>query len=407
MRTDERRDYTLEALEGLEERRTRVALYLMEKYPTDVVMLYFNATDQVQHHFWHYHDPSHPFHDSEGAKKYGDAIYRIYKIIDDRMAALLGALPEETSVLVLSDHGGGPVSTREVYLNRFLERLGLLHRERTESSPWSPRTWMEWGIRKADATLRAVLTPTQKTKLAKWIPGARGKLESFLSFGGIDWSRTRAYASEISASSPNIWINLKGRQPHGTVEPGPEYETLLGEVERALLALKDSESGEALIPAVYRKEAIYSGAALQEAPDLTLAWWEGKGFLAKPSFPCGSDAPVTCRTKEMIPGADWSGNHTLWGISILHGGPFKQDQVLKDARIIDLAPTLLALLGIPIPDDMDGKVLEEAFEERFPASRSRTYRRAEAEVSAREQAGYTDDEADKIRERLEGLGYLE
>ena len=406
MRTDAKRDYTLQALEDLEDRRTRIALYLMEKHPTDIVMLYYNATDQVQHHFWHYFDPSHPLYDESGGQKYGNAIYRIYKAIDDRLAEILRCLSPGTPVVVLSDHGAGPVSVREVYLNRYLERLGLLVRE-PQSSSWSPAKGLELILPKLDASLRAVLTPAQKTKLAKWIPGGRGKFESLLTFWGIDWSRTRAYAAELSASSPSIWINLKGRQPNGTVEPGAEYEELIEEIKMRLLELKDQQTGESVIPAVYRKESVYRGGAMERAPDLILAWWEGKGFLAKPSYPCRPGAAVVARKQKLVPGADWSGNHRLWGIVLLRGNAFKKGYTICDARIIDIAPTLLALLGVPIPEDMDGRVLEDVFEGQFRQTVEWSYRQALDQIPVEDETAYSEEDAEKIRERLKGLGYIE
>jgi predicted AlkP superfamily phosphohydrolase/phosphomutase len=347
MRTDAVRDSTLLALEDLEERRTRAALYLMEHHPTDVMMVVFNATDQAQHHFWHYLDPFHPQYDARGAKKYGDAILRIYKKVDQCIGQLLAKIGPETAVILVSDHGGGPAGPNYVYLNRYLQQLGLLATADHRASGFRPQRWFPKSLQIMDALFRARLTPQQKLKWSRRLPLLREKWESLLSFGAIDWGRTQAYAFENAAAAPNIWINLKGKKPNGIIEPGKEYEELVELLKGKLAELVDPLDGRPIIRKVYHKTEVYHGPYLDDAPDLILDWWNDDHFVVGRSFPCEEGDPVVVRRgKKLAGGVEWSGTHRMNGVSLFKGPGFRKGQQNGTGTIIDMAPTILFYLSI-------------------------------------------------------------
>src|SRR5439155_1185253 len=145
--------------------------------------------------------------------------------LDLRYLGYMTTDPRREQVLVVSDHGGGPTSDRVVYLNRYLAQLGLLHYRKDERSALNKLT--QKVIRSSYTLLRSTLSSRQKSFLARTLPGLRKSFESaFTSFNQIDWTRTKAYCSEVLALPPGIWINLKGVKPRGIVEQS-EYEPLL------------------------------------------------------------------------------------------------------------------------------------------------------------------------------------
>src|SRR4029078_10515843 len=99
-----------------------------------------------------------------------------------------------------------------------------------------------------------------------------------------------------------------------------------------------------------------------EAPDLTVSWWDGVTFLTKPSFGEGDVDVVEYVGGRELEAGEWGGAHALDGIVAFRGGPFRKGHVLEKADIVDVVPTLLYLLGLPVPDDMDGGLLLAAFE---------------------------------------------
>jgi predicted AlkP superfamily phosphohydrolase/phosphomutase len=408
MKTDERRDQVLEDLIQIENRRTELASYLMKHHPVDVMMLVYTAADTAQHFFWNYMDETHFLHDPVGARKYRNAILEIYQMIDANIGRLLDQIPEECTVLLVSDHGGGPVSRKVIYLNQYLQELGLLVYKGNRNR--APKQMLHRLTRGIDGYLRGALTPRQKAWLAGLFPSAREKWELYASSVGIiNWEETRAYCLEFLSFPSEIWINLEGRTPHGRVKPGKEYEELITLLTRRLYELKDPETGERLVRKVYRKEEIYHGPYVDLAPDLVLSWWEEAAFQSRKSAPyAGHPSVVDSIDSKETETAAWSGTHRLEGIVLMKGGGFRKGTTLSKAQIIDMAPTLFYLLGLPIPSEMDGSVLFEAFEERFIASRPVQYESGKT-VSPEVHAGatYTEAESEKIRERLKGLGYID
>lgn len=401
MKNDRIRGKVLAELVELEKYRLKLILHLLTNHPVDVFMTVFNATDQVQHHFWHYMDPGHHFYDAEGAKAFGNAILTIYQCIDEIIGILLKTFSDKTTVVLMSDHGFGPTSPLNFYINRHLEERGILSLQDGEKSG-TLSTFMG----KIDALLRSTLPPDLKRAITRLVPWARAKLESYLSFSMIDWSRTKAYAVEISPTSPAIWVNLEGRNGKGIVKRH-EYDDVVESVRQSLYEVQDPRDGTPLVSKIYRKEEIYSGKELDKAPDLLLSWWEGKGFIAKQSYPPTDKARpvVEYRSGEMADGKDWSGTHSINGIVLFHGNGIGQGRKIEGSDILDLAPTLLYLLNEAVPDDMDGKVLMDIFEKNREKLAPVGYSEAGG-ADEKTSGAYSEEDSMKIRKRLQDLGYM-
>jgi predicted AlkP superfamily phosphohydrolase/phosphomutase len=403
LNSDERRDALLAGLAEMDEHYLKLATYLFDTHPVDVGMLVFTSTDTVQHFFYQYLDSKHPQHDARGAEKYRDAIFRVYERLDGIIARLIERQPADGVVMLMSDHGFQSTSARVVHLNHFLEAAGVLRRKKAGVL----RRLTRPVIKRLDSLLRTSLSPQHKAKLAEMLPALRRKWESqYAGFADIDWAHTKAYCYEVLTFPPGIWVNMRGQRPHGVVEPGAEYDRLLAELTERLLALKDPVTGQPLVSRVYRKEEAYHGPYLQHAPDLTVSWWDGITFLTKPSF--GEGAIVEYFGGKPLEAGDWGGGHALDGIVAFHGAPFQKGLRLEGATIVDVAPTLLHLVGLPVPEDMDGRVLQEAFTGEFTASHTVTTRHEAGGPRSGGQSGatYSDDESDKVAERLRGLGYM-
>jgi predicted AlkP superfamily phosphohydrolase/phosphomutase len=405
MSTNQRRQRVLAEMEKLDHQWLSASLYLMEKHPVDVMMSTFMSIDTVQHYFWQYMDATHHLYDPAAVERFGDAVLRVYERLDDAIGQMLQKTSGDTSVLVVSDHGGGPTSDRVVYLNRYLAQLGLLHYRKDERSALQKLT--QKVIRGSYTLLRSTLSSRQKSYLARTLPALRKRFESaFTSFNEIDWTRTKAYCSEVLASPPSIWINLKGVKPCGIVEQR-EYEPLLKLISDKLKKLKDPRSNEPIIKRVLRREEIFHGPYANEAADLILDWWETSHFSSSPSFPEEKLKPaVEIRERRPSTKSEWGGTHRRDGILIAHGKSFKKGAEIQGARLIDMAPTILHLMGQPVPQDMDGRVLEELFESAFIAANPVKVGGSEG-LDGGQGAQYSDEEAAIVEERLKGLGYIE
>jgi len=407
MSTDERRNQVLAEMKQIDKQWTKAALYLLENHPQDVMMFVFMSIDTVQHHFWQHMDKEHFLHDPKRAPKFGDAVRKVYERLDAAAGQIIDRLPPETAVFVVSDHGGGPVVDRTIFLNRYLAQLGLLHYDEKTTS--GIRSLGKKLLRVSFSMLRSTLSSRQKSWLARLFPKIRQKSEmAYSSFTSIDWSRTKAYCSEVLASPPCIWINLKGVKPQGIVDPGA-HDALVTFIIEKLAELKDPRTGKPVINRVYRRNEIFHGPFAHEGADLVLDWWsEDSLFSSQPSFPEDTGKPaLIIREHRPSEKSEWGGTHRLNGILIARGSGFRSGAEIANARLIDIAPTLLHLLGVPVPEDMDGKVLASAFQPDFLLARPIRSGAASGTSATDRPSGYTDEEAAKVEERLQALGYLE
>lgn len=407
MTTDERRQQVLDEMEKLDEQWTKAALFLLENHPQDVMMFVFMSIDTVQHYFWQHMDKNHFIHDPKLAPKFGDSIRKVYERLDAAAGEIIDRLPPETAVFVVSDHGGGPVVDRTIFLNRYLAQIGLLHYHKKATSGIG--TLGKKVLRVGFSLVRRTLSSRQKSRLAQLFPKLLQKTEmAYSAFTSIDWSRTKAYCSEVLASPPSIWVNLKGVKPQGIVDP-KDYDHLLNFIIGKLAELKDPRDGQPVIKRVYRRDEIFHGPFANEGADLVLDWWsENSLFSTQPSFPEDTHKPaLIIREHKPSANSEWGGTHRLQGIIVGRAPALKMGAEIENAHLIDLAPTILHLLGVSVPEDMDGAVLTSAFRPEFLAEHPVESGAASGTSGGDRPSGYTDEESAKVEERLQALGYLE
>ena len=398
------------------ESHLKAARYVLSRGPWDLFIVIFTATDIAHHLLWRTFDPNHPDYDPQEAARYGGAIYNIYKQLDDAIAELIQYADEDTTVIVMSDHGAGMKAGAVHSINRWLESQGLLKRtenggQGTEARPSSLRRQAMRLLADAIWASRRVLNEAQRERIKGWLPmlrGLRSKAEMHLYSAQIDWSRTLAYGND---ADDFIRINLKGREPQGIVAP-EDYEALRDHIIERLYAWRDPKSGRPLVEKVWKREEIYFGPYVDKADDILIRWAD---FV-----PQGLDSAwMDGRHFDQI-----SGGHKPNGILIMRGPGILPGTTIEGAELIDMPPTILHLLGEPVPAIMDGKVLTQAFSPDAlaahppvvedgshhlsvlpPPSSSISSEQSLSDL-AEIKRGYSEEEALLVEERLRGLGYL-
>lgn len=401
--TNRRRDACLRELHKMETNRTRAYHFLSQKYPSDFEMLVYTATDRVQHHFWHYMDPNHDLHDERIADRYRNAIRDVYVHLDGLIAGILRRQDENTIVMLMSDHGFGPTSSVRVRLNQTLAHSGLLSFSRSRAG----RVKQAIGAL-LDRLLRSTLSDGAKRRLAATLPGLRSWFEN-LDEARLDWRQTAAYVNEVYRTCPAIWLNRRGRLPDGIVEED-EADAVLSSIEKTLKGLRDPATGKPVISNLYRASEMYHGPYTCRAPDLIPSWWED-GFLLEQSSPGGTAEETVQHAREIRGGVDFVGSHRLEGIFTITGGPARSGLEFCGAHITDIAPTVLYLMGLPIPEEMDGEPLLDALDPAYVSNNPPCYEagscRSESdEDSSRKEAVFSDEESELVEQRLKLLGYL-
>jgi predicted AlkP superfamily phosphohydrolase/phosphomutase len=326
------------------EKRTSVALRLMKQCNPDFLITVYKGTDEMQHFFW-------------GRE---DILLEYYQKIDQSIDRILAESNKDTDVIIISDHGFGPEATKRFATNGWLEQVGLLKRKRNfKSSLLRTLSHLAWDL-------------DRRTGLAKRLPRRSVAVAEKALSQAIAWHHTKAYGCKITGITA-ININLRGREPQGIVEPGQEYEKLREEIISKLRRLTDPESGERVMAQVYRNNEIYWGPRLDKTPDIvgvpTHKYRTGPGAFAKSVF-------ATNVTSE-VAGAHFAQPN---GILLAYGPRIKRSETLEGARLIDISPTVLHMMGLPVPDDMDGRVLQEIFkEDSEPAQREVRFEQIDTE----------------------------
>jgi predicted AlkP superfamily phosphohydrolase/phosphomutase len=389
--------------------KAATARYLMQNKPWDCMMMMFGESDGAGHHFWKYCDPRSPLFTSSPPNMQ-DSIFRVYEELDKQLGQFKDMLPEDTTLLMMSDHGFGGVSNCVLHPNCFLHEQGLLH-FRGAASRWYSR-FLD-GLK-----LRAVVfLPSKLKRLLYRVAGSRlGTIESRVRFGMIDWPKTVAYFEE-NPYYPALRINLKGRQPEGTVEPGREYEEVRTRIIESLESWRHPRTGEKIVRRAYRREEVYSGPALEEAPDVVIHWAEHEGYTY--AFKLSSKSEDLAWTRYVDPNkpenlayfTGKSGSHRDNGIFLAQGPGVAEGVEIEGARIMDVAPTILQLLNVPVPDDMDGRPLQQIFTEEYAASGVGAVAAVAAgqygETASSEAGVYSAEDNEKISQRLRALGYID
>jgi predicted AlkP superfamily phosphohydrolase/phosphomutase len=390
-------DKILDQLFGELEYKTKVNRYLMNEYGWDVFATHYWSTDRFQHELWHLLDKSHPFFNKKEHDAHINRINDYWHAVDSTLGELFDEVGEDTTIYMGSDHGFGPIRKFLCFniwlinegflvlkrdamtrLKRAIFRLGL-------TPDLAYRSAMKLGL----AHLRLSVGVTNRSSLMK----LANRL--MLSLEDVDWTRTVAFSK---GNYGQIYVNLRGREANGIVEPGSEYERVMKSIIDRLRGLADPETREPLIGPVWRREDLYTGPHTDESPDIQ--------FLPSDmaNKPLGTLDLTSNKFITKVYGN--SGDHRMQGVMMGRGPELRRGIEIEGARIIDYAPTILHTFGVEIPSDMDGRVLEEIFAEEY--MQKRPVRISDAvEYAEPEKAGaMTDEESDEIRERLRGWGYL-
>jgi len=305
-RTDDKA-WLLEEIYEMTRRRFEVARRLLDSRPWDFFMMVEIGVDRIHHGFWKDHDPAHRRHDP--ASPYRDAIYEYYRYVDGEIGTLLDRFDDDTAVLVVSDHGARRLDGG-ICVNEWLMREGYL-------------------------TLAGEVD----------LSGGPRRLEDL----PVDWSRTRAWGD--GGYYGRVFLNVRGREPQGVVEPA-EYEGLRTELAERLGAIGD-EHGRPIGTRCFRPDEIYRNVR-GIAPDLIVYF----GDLGWRSI--GTVGWNAIHVFENDTGPD-EANHAQQGLFVLHDPRRDAGGVrVEGARLLQVAPTVLRLLDLPVPADMQAGPIEAA-----------------------------------------------
>jgi predicted AlkP superfamily phosphohydrolase/phosphomutase len=358
----------LQEARDLTEARTTANLHLLDTTDWRFAALIYVATDRVQHCLAKYVSLDHPDFASLSREPLAEKVRDVYRLLDDALGQILERARGDDLVLFVSDHGFQSC-TRALHMDRLLEHLGFL-RFGASKAVFGP---MQWG---------PMRTVARKVYDALGLHGRVSLPQS------VNWQKTVAYTS-VRSTGEGVSISLAGREPDGTVDPA-DFESTRDKVMEALDGFVDQTTGQKPIRRVFRREDVFTGRFAETAPDILL-----------------EPAPLYSLThaKSMVEGADWlSGDHRMEGVIAAAGPRVRPDAFSEPALLIDMAPTILAALGVPASVKHDGQVLSAVVGDEASVAAAGV---REPEGAAETDTGLAEDEALEVEEHLRGLGYLE
>ncbi len=371
------------------EMRSRAILHLMQAEAWDVLMAVFVATDRVQHYYW-------PEDLTDVSAPDWQPIRTVYRLIDDFFAQALKLIDDNTTVMIVSDHGFGSTQPAKNCTNLLLERLGILR-------------FRQKGVSVKGKLLNSLLRAGRRTlpirlqdRLARTLPRLHLQAVNSHSQPKIDWSATKAFASKRGG---RVWINLQDRHPAGIV-PADQYDALCNQISKVLQGMRDLTTGQPIVRKVYRRAEVFQGPFAAESSDLLIEW-NDEALQDAVTYVREGESIVIHPKKQDGGGNRWIASHRPDGVFVACGPTIKTGATISGANLYDITPTILYLQGQPIPNDMEGRVLTDIFtDERVAALPVRLAEPNEAS-SASSEAQLAVDEVRQIEERLKGLGYIE
>ncbi len=332
-------------------------------------------------------EPENPLHE-----RYGKTILNIYKKIDDILKQFIDRTSKDTVLFIMSDHGHGDI-IKTVNLNMWLMENGylefkndLMHR-------------IKCFLLKKGFSRQSLYNLLKKIGLqnivAKVSYKQRRKIVFSLSllYKDINWEKTEAYS--LGGPTGQIYINTKSGKKYGIIISESDYEDLREELKDKLIKMKDPETNKYIFEKILKREELYNGPFLEKAPDLYL-------IPTNYDYNCYDSVAANFSVFHSSKEERWSGSHKMNGIFAAIGNNIKENNRINNAEIIDLAPTILHIFNLPIPSDMDGKVLKLVFKNKI----SGKIKYGDALQIKRNYKGKVIKNKKQIEDRLRNPGYL-
>ena len=376
----------------------RAINHLMELEDWDLFVGVIRSPDCFQHIFWEDTEKvitGKTVTAEESIR--AEAVFGCYEAIDRELGETWSAWCSDRNLIFMSDHGFGRLRG-DVCLNRVLADAGLL--------AFLPRGGRgrsrDYLVKKLQARITFQTRQKIKRLLGKDDTGERWNSFVDSLVADIDWSRTR-----ISAIAQHgcLYVNLKGRDPLGMVAGEAERQAVLKETEAVLSELRDPEDGEPVVSKFYRKEDLYHGLLMSTMPDMVVNMrnWSYRG-ISSTSIELSEESIFRSQYKQWRQ-LGHSGAHRREGILLMRG-PDINTADIGVAQMVDVAPTIMRLLGLPVARDWDGQVLEAALgmDAAGPVREEKEAYQAGGKVE--DDQVYSREDEEEIRKRLENLGYL-
>jgi predicted AlkP superfamily phosphohydrolase/phosphomutase len=378
------------------------ALSVLQQEPWDFFMVVFRDTDEMAHFFWKHMDDSHPAHNPQTDAQYANALLNYYKYLDQLTGQIINAAGPDVDVLIMSDHGLGPLY-KDVFLNEWLRQKQLLAIVPGRAN--SQSVLARFGLTRSN--ISRSLQRVGLTYFERSLRSALGEKKNLLPANNravfpdaIDWPHTFWYSYGYHGQ---LFLNVQQREPKGIVARAGQYDQLRSQMEQMLFGLIDPEDGKPVVSEIIRQEEAFSGPYADRGADLVIMMRD-LAYITRHGY------EFTEKSGEVFsqPTTFESGSHRLDGLYFFSGPSFRSCGVVPSRSILDLAPTILHLLSVRHPNHIEGRILLDELVDSDRGAIKNGYDYANtSENTASNSVTLTADEEQELTTRLKNLGYLE
>ncbi len=357
----------------------KVMDHFMESRQWSLFFMVFTCPDRLQHFLW------------EEVVSMEPECVKCFQLLDEILGDVLKKMDDDTVLFIGSDHGFMRAS-KGFYINNFFKHLGLLNvrgnlKIKNDLAGRNISTY----------SIRSIIKKAGLLNFKKYLPSAfldyiRKYLPSHgIKEGDFDYNKTKVFSSFVFGI---VTVNLKGREPGGIVDE-EDYDEIREMVKRELLAVKDPETDKNIVKDVFKGSEIYSSEYIDDRPDLVVVMNEGYSIIESLGGGILGENKIGSRYR--------TGDHERDGLFAVYGRNIKNRKV--DAEIYDLTPTMLYLMGLAIPEDVDGRVLTEIISDEF-IGKNEIRMEKTGEGGHSEESVLSEEETKKMERQLKHLGYF-
>lgn len=332
--------------------KAQAARWLLAEQPWDMAFITFGEPHGGGHYLWHSEDPSYPMHPDGGVAGAPHPLRDVYAAVDEAIGEIVASLDDRTTLMIISGDGMGPNYSGAHLMPELLHQLGLFYAPSVGHSADQQASAPKKGLASA---LRGMIPLSVRQSITRCLPrSVQYRLSTKWMNADIDWPRTQAFC--IPNNNEGYFrINLDGREPRGTVAAGEAYRQLVQSLHAELGALVNPETGRRCAHAVHMMDETFEGPERQHLPDVVISWDFAAEVLDQVRGP--SSGLVRGKPGYQTP-AFYTGNHRPNAFLLAYGRDVSAGDGIDSGHILDLAPTILTMLGVDPPPHFEGRALE-------------------------------------------------
>jgi predicted AlkP superfamily phosphohydrolase/phosphomutase len=328
--------------------KARITRSLMSENDWDLLFVTFGEPHGAGHYLWHFGDADYPMHAAAGPLAGRNLVRDVYVGLDAAIGEIVDALDDRTTVIVTSADGMGPNYSGCHMMPEMLHRLGLFHSSTVgtrSAATTAPKRGLLQSLRQAiPLELRQSVTRCMPRRM-------RYQLEMKWVNSSIRWQDSRVFC--IPNSNEGYFrVNLQGREPQGIVRAGAEYDDVLGLVQQELNALRNPRNGLLAAERVVLTDEVFRGPQRRQLPDAVISWSRGARVVDQLQAPRSG---LISKQPGYLVSPFYTGNHRPTAFMLARGPSLPEASILHGGHILDLAPTVLAMLGVDQPAHHEGR----------------------------------------------------